>query len=353
MRRAVLSAYAAAQQPAADRLRGVWDRHGLGLYPGNWDRTCATLAACGINAVFVNVMTAGSAHYASKVLQPSDAFTTFGDQLKAASESARRHGLEFHAWVICWSLQGATRDTVHRLAKQDRLQTSDRAAVPDWLCPTHPENVAHEKDAIRELVRTAPLTGVHLDYIRFHDSRSCTCSGCRSRFEAAIGRKVSNWPSDLFVAPLQEEFRSWRMENISRLVQDVSAIVRTAQSNAVVSAAVYGHYPSATASVGQDWRKWVEKRWLDFICPMDYTDDTARFEDYVREQVRLAGAGRVFPGIGVTAAESRLDAAQVIDQIVSARRLGARGFVLFDLNKVVLDDVLPYLPFTPPARPLN
>jgi uncharacterized lipoprotein YddW (UPF0748 family) len=143
------------------------------------------------------------------------------------------------------------------------------------------------------------------------------------------------------------------MENISRLVQDVSAIVRTAQSNAVVSAAVYGHYPSATASVGQDWRKWVEKRWLDFICPMDYTDDTARFEDYVREQVRLAGAGRVFPGIGVTAAESRLDAAQVIDQIVSARRLGARGFVLFDLNKVILDDVLPYLPFTPPARPLN
>ena len=352
LRHAILSAYVAAQKPTIDRRRGIWDRHGLGLYPGDWDRTCATLADRGINALFVNLLTAGSAHYKSRVLAPSDTFGIYGDQLKTASDAASKHGLEFHVWAICWGLQGAPQETVQKLARNGRMQTSMNGEATNWLCPTHPENIALEKDAIRELVRLAPVTGVHLDYIRFHDSRACACAGCRARFEKQRGKKVKNWPSDAFSGRMQDDFRAWRMDQISRLVEDLSVVVRSAQSNAVVSAAVYGHYPSATASVGQDWKKWIDKGWLDFICPMDYTTDRDKFEDLVREQVRLVGARRVFPGIGVTAAESRLDAAQVTDQIVAARRLGVSGFVLFDLNRIVLDDVLSYLR-TEPTAPMG
>lgn len=349
LRRAVLSAYVASQKTALDKLRGVWDRHGLGLYPGDWDRTCATLSEQGINALFVNMLTAGSAHYESRVLSPSDAMGAYGDQLAAASRAAKKHGMEFHVWMICWSLQGAPQDIVQKMVRAGRMQMSERSDSSNWLCPTHPDNIALEKNAVRELMRLAPATGIHLDYIRFHDSKACICPGCRTIFEKHLGRKVRTWPSDVTTGSLQGTFRSWRMDQISRLVEDISVIVRTGQSNAVLSAAVYGHYPSATASVGQDWKKWIDKGWLDFICPMDYTSDIDKYEGYVKEQVKLVGAQRVFPGIGVTAAESRLDAAQVTDQIVTARRLGATGFVLFDLNRIVLDDVLPYLRMGPTA----
>jgi uncharacterized lipoprotein YddW (UPF0748 family) len=349
LRHTVLSAYAAAQKPALDRRRGVWDRHGLGLYPGDWDRTCATLVSHGINALFVNLLTAGSAHYASRVLAPSETFDVYGDQLKAASEAARKYGLEFHVWAICWGLQGAPQEKVNRLSRDGRMQTNDKGESTNWLCPTHPENIALEKDAIRELMRLTPVTGVHLDYIRFHDSRSCACAGCRARFEKQKGKRVKNWPSDALSGSMQDDFRAWRTDQISRLVEDMSAIVRTGQSNAVLSAAVYGRYSSAVTSVAQDWKKWTHKGWLDFICPMDYTTDRDKFEEYVKEQIRLVGAQRVFPGIGVTAAESRLDAAQVTDQVVGARRLGVSGFVLFDLNRILVDDVLPYLPMGPKA----
>lgn len=352
LHRTLLLAYAAAQKPAADRRRGIWDRHGLGLYPGDWDRTCSELARAGINALFVNLLTAGSAHYPSRMLAPTDTFNVYGDQLKAASEAARRHGLEFHVWSICWSLQGSKQDTLLQMARAGKIQANGKSESMNWLCPTHPENIAQEKDKIRELVGLAPFDGLHLDYVRFHDSKACTCAGCRSRFEKKTGRKIRKWPDDALSGALQDDFRAWRMDQISRLVQDVSAIVRSTQSNAVVSAAVYGHYPSATASVGQDWKKWIDNGWLDFVCPMNYTSDTVRFEDYVREQIRLVGPQYVFPGIGVTAAESRLDAAQVTDQIAACRRLGVQGFVLFDLNRIVMDDILPYLPIVRGGPPL-
>ena len=53
--------------------------------------------------------------------------------------------------------------------------------------------------------------------------------------------------------------------------------------------------------------------------------------------------GKIFPGIGVTAAESRLDAAQTLEQIDIIRREGAFGFVLFDLNNTVEKEILPML----------
>jgi hypothetical protein len=51
----------------------------------------------------------------------------------------------------------------------------------------------------------------------------------------------------------------------------------------------------------------------------------------------------VLPGIGVTAAESRLDPVQVIDQIQAVRRSGSPGFALFDLDTTLRAQVLPVL----------
>lgn len=63
---------------------------------------------------------------------------------------------------------------------------------------------------------------------------------------------------------------------------------------------------------------------------MDYTEDDNRFERRVKMQAELIG-GRIpmYPGIGAY----RLDGPdRVVGQIAIARRLGAPGFTVFDLN---------------------
>jgi uncharacterized lipoprotein YddW (UPF0748 family) len=140
------------------------------------------------------------------------------------------------------------------------------------------------------------------------------------------------------------EYRRWRCAQISRLVRDTAAIVRRARPGARVSAAVYGKYPSCVDSVGQDWALWLREGWVDFVCPMNYTSDLALFRGYLVSQLALPGARhKILPGIGVTADESRLDAAQVIDQIRVLREAGAPGFVLFDLNRTLERETLPVL----------
>ncbi len=77
---------------------------------------------------------------------------------------------------------------------------------------------------------------------------------------------------------------------------------------------------------------------------MNYTESSAEFASLVRKQVAQPNAaGRIIPGIGVTAAESRLDPAEVVRQIVLARQAGCPGFVLFDLTGTLRDETLPAL----------
>ena len=111
-----------------------------------------------------------------------------------------------------------------------------------------------------------------------------------------------------------------------------------------LTAAVYGRYPHCITSVGQDWGSWVDGGLVDYAVPMDYTNSTAEFAELVaRGAATPYRARRIIAGIGVTANESRLDAAKVIDQINVARRYNLAGVSLFDLDVTLQTEILPYL----------
>lgn len=345
--RARVDAYALTFPVIAGERRGVWDHGGAGLYPGDWERTARILASHGITDLFINVLWPGVAHYPSDVVPRSDTVRVHGDQVAACLAAARPKGLRVHAWKICWRLEPAPPELVSRLRNAGRLQVTDTGETLPWLCPSHPDNLQYEKDAVRELLTRYDVNGVHLDYIRYRDSHVCFCKGCRRRFEAHLKQKVADWPRDVKRAPLQSRFEDWRAGRITRLVADVRTFGRRLRPDLEVSAAVYGRYPLCIRSVGQDWGQWVEQGHVDLICPMNYNNDPEKFAALCTMQAALPGAaGRLLPGIGVTAAESRLDAVAVLDQIAIARQAGASGYVLFDLNHTLEENILPVLALT-------
>lgn len=343
-RQALTEAYGWAQDPAPHDLLGVWDQGGIGLYPGDWNRTASVLAGMGVTDLFVNFLRPGVAHFRSRHLAASDEFREHGDQVQDCRQAAARHGLRVHAWKVFWKIDRAPERLVQRLREQGRLQRSADGREIPWLCPSHDANAQMEKDAVRELVRRYAVDGVHLDYVRFPDRESCFCSTCRTAFEAHFGRSVAHWPEDVRSGIHADAFHQWRVRIITRTVRDVAALVRDMRPETRISAAVYGSYPSCIRSVGQDWGAWLSDGTVDFVCPMNYTADLSQFKLLVERQAMLPGArGRLFPGIGVTAAQSRLHAVQVIDQIAATRAIGLRGAVLFDLNRVLEHEVLPIL----------
>lgn len=336
-------AYACIQPTAPNQFRGIWEQTGIGLYPGDWSRTCKVVADNGFTDILPNFLMSGIAHYDSKIIPTSNSFRLYGDQLAKCIEAAHKNGIRVHVWKGCWRLDYAPDEFIRKLREDNRLMVSDTGKTASWLCPSNPDNLRSEKDAIREILQNYSVDGIQLDFIRFKDSHTCFCSGCKTRFETDTGRKVRKWPVPAN-AENRQEFNRWRCTQITRLVRDVRAIIRDLKPKCKLSAAVYANYPSVADSIAQDWGAWIKDDLVDFVCPMDYIQNNAQFSCTVQKQLTLpSAAGKVYPGIGVTASESRLTPIQTMDQIALVAGNGATGFVLFDLDRFLEKEVLPLL----------
>lgn len=338
-------AYASIQQPRKNEFRGVWNHSGTGFAPGLWDQTCQTLAQAGMTAVLPHIQRPWCAHYPSRLLPASDALTRYGDQLAACSAAAKRHGLETHAWVILWNLEGAPESAIAPYRKAGRLQVSPSGTTISWLCPSHPANQAFELSLIRELASRYPqLDGIHLDYTRFKSQDYCYCTGCRTRFTQATGTSILRWPADVRSGTKQAAYKQWRRDLLTRFVADIRQEVRKLDPKMKLSASVYPIYPGVRESIAQDWGEWLRLGLLDFVCPMSYTASLEKFIEWYRKQVSYPGVkGKVYAGIGVTSMECRLNAVETISQINALRQEGATGFTLFEANPTLKNDLLPYL----------
>ena len=351
-------AYLRAQPSRTREARAVWNHSGTGAYPGDWDRSARLLARNGFNMVLPNMLWGGQAHYASDVLPRSETFRRFGDQIAQCVAAARKYHLEVHVWKVHYNLAGATSEFVDRMRREHRTQVSAEGRPVDWLCPSHPENQQLELRSMLEVARRYPIDGLHLDYIRYPDGECCYCDGCRKRFEAESGRRVVRWPADCFSGPRKDEYNDWRVRQITWLVAAIHREVKKIRPELKISAAVWGGYPDCRRWVAQDWPAWIRAGYLDFVCPMDYTDQNEQFTGWVRQQLKLAdGRIPVYPGIGATASGMGLSADGVVGQIHAARTLGAGGFSIFNFDHATAASIVPGVglgvgrsPAVPPHR---
>ncbi len=343
-----------AQASKPGEFRATWVHSAYGIEGWSWDQTIATLKSNGFSAVIPNMLWGGVAHYPSKVLPTSERATERGDQIAECLQACRKYGLEMHVWKVCYNLLHAPPEFVAQLRTAGRTQKDVRGKDVNWLCPSHPDNFALERDALLEVARNYEVDGIHFDYIRYPDKNACFCDGCRERFEQAARVKLDQWPEDVLTGKHASPFADWRRDQITHLVREVSQQAHQLKPHLKVSAAVWGGWEGCRRSVGQDWKVWVDAGYLDFVCPMDYEGQDADFAHWVRSQVGwINHKTPLYAGIG---AFKLSGPEQLVQQIQLSRELGADGFVLFNLTEKLATQMLPPLRLgatsTPPlARP--
>ncbi len=345
LRVATWELYGIMQTPRRGEIRAVWDHSGMGLYPGNWKLTCELLKNAGITDLYVNVAGGGFAYYDSKVLPRSTLLLDYGDQLEACVRAARPLGLRVHAWLLCFSTERASSATIDSFRRKGWLIAPPSGRESRWLDPAVPEVRSYLAGAVREMAARYEIAGVHLDFVRYPDFETSLGTGTRQQFERDTKSRVANWPADVKPGGARHSaFAGWRAQQVSLFVRECRGIIRRDAPEKLLTAAVFGKYPSCLAAVGQDWVSWIDINLVDYVTPMNYTEDLATFSNWVAEQsASRARRMKIVPGIGVTANESRLNAAQVIDQINAVRQSGCPGFVLFDLDTTLRQEILPVL----------
>ncbi|MGI5816535.1 MAG: family 10 glycosylhydrolase [Armatimonadota bacterium] len=337
-------AYMLAHLPRDAEFRAWWEHSGTGAFD-TWEESMQNLAENGFNAVVPNMLWGGVALYESEYLPHHPVVAERGDQIAECVEAAKRHGIEVHVWKVNWRMGSrAPQEFVRRMSEEGRLQRSFSGEETEWLCPSDPRNLELELNTMVEVARNYDVDGVHFDYIRYPGQDGCYCDGCHERFERDTGITVEDWPADLRTDELRDAWTQWRCDQISALVEATAREVRAIKPHVKISAAVFSSYPETRASIGQDWVHWIEQGWLDFVCPMNYTNFDGTFATTVSRQVgQVAGRVPLYPGIGASASNSSLSADRVAGQAQIARNLGADGFIVFNYAFEQARNIVPAL----------
>jgi uncharacterized lipoprotein YddW (UPF0748 family) len=343
--RQVLEAFCAAQQPAPEAFRAFWCHSAFGVEGIEWDEAIRRLAENGFSAILPNMLWGGAAFYESKVLPVVSQIHQRGDQIAKCLAACRKYGLRMHVWKVNWNLgSAAPKEFVDRMRSEKRLQADAQGKEEPWLCPSDPRNQKLEIDSMVEVVRKYDVDGIHFDYIRYPDGEHCFCTGCRARFERDASATLKNWPQEVLAGgALRSQWLRWRRANITAVVKAVSERARAIRPSVQISAAVFPNWERDRDTIGQDWKLWCEKGYLDFVCPMDYTPSNRSFKNMVEQQVQWAGTARCYPGIGFSASTSRFGPDRVIDQIKITRQFNTSGFTIFNYGVTESRDLLPLL----------
>lgn len=340
----MVRAFCAAQSPREDEFRAFWCHNPYGVPDMTWDEAVSTLERNGFTAIIPNMMWAGRAYYPSTVLPVAPQLKSRGDPLAQCLAACRKYGVQCHVWKVCWNTGGfASKDFIERMRSEQRLQVSSNGITNEqWLCPSHPANQQLEIDAMIEVATNYDIDGIHLDYIRYPGPTACFCDGCRSRFQQSTGIAIGNWPSD--VLPKGEHSAKWtefRQAQITAVVAAISLRVREVRPRIKISAAVFRNWLSDRNTVGQDWKAWCDSGYLDFVCPMDYTEDSGAFERLVKRQLDWAGDVPCYPGIGLSTWGDPADMVKLVEQINLTRRLNTGGFTVFNYDATAAREILP------------
>jgi uncharacterized lipoprotein YddW (UPF0748 family) len=329
----------------AAELRGVWVSDTTKL---DWDSATANLQRAGFNTIYANLASGGAAFYPGSQFLPS-IVSDSSDPVARGIELAHRRGLAVHAKQIVTFMFKAPPSFQRGLVNANRVMRGPDGHVIEqagfaWLCPSQEANRELIASSVTEMVKRYPVDGIQFDYIRFCEQPSCFCANCRREFERSIGTHVKRWPESVLQGPYVTQFNQWRQHVINTWVEDLSARARQARPGLAVSAAVFSDLDRSREEKAQDWKLWLDRGYVDYICTMNYTPDLRDFESRVEKEQTWVPRRKVVVGIGSWKFDRM---SQLLAQITMTRQLGAPGFVLFSYDDLASRNFFPNL--GPPA----
>ncbi|MER2008700.1 alpha amylase family protein [Psychrobacillus sp. BL-248-WT-3] len=142
--------------------------------------------------------------------------------------------------------------------ESNAAEYSDAATI--FVNPIHPEVVEYELNIIKEIC-TYNLDGIVVDRCRYPNIYGDFSDLSRIGFESYIGKKVINWPEDIFTIDKTKEINrgalfpkwtEWRALNIKNFVSKARELVKSANPNLIFSDYVGSWYP-LYYSEGVNW----------------------------------------------------------------------------------------------------
>ena len=185
-----------------------------------------------------------------------------------------------------------------------------------FLAPHHPEVQKHLLAVFRELTALYDLEGLHLDYIRFHDTEYGNNEYAKSYYNKNI---------------ITLDWNNYRRAAITNLVKETKKMLMDVRPDCILSAAVKPNLLLAKNRFFQEWDMWLAAGYLDWAIPMNYTPNLRDFAGNIGimyENLPRKYRHKIMMGIALY----NQPPADAIDKINYSEITRFRGISIFSYN---------------------
>jgi uncharacterized lipoprotein YddW (UPF0748 family) len=347
---------------ARDEVRALWVARTSLTSAQAIDSMVAAAQQSGFNTLLIEVRGRGDSYFLNGIEpRPSALFMQPSfDPLAEAISKAHARGLAIHAWINVNLVAGTSVPTArsHIVYKHPEWLMVPRPLAEDlasldpvgpeylgrllryarnqvdieglYLSPATTGAVEYTAGVVRDIVARYAIDGVYLDYLRYPNDDFDYGRETLTAFRKTLPASATAADLHAFPAAFADRWREFRTERLTMLMSALRQAVTKVRPSASVSVAVAPE-PSEGSGHLQDWTRWVADGLVDIVCPSPYTTEGAAFASQIAATQDAAGRHPVWAGIGA----HRLSPEQTLDDIQTARRLGAAGIILFSYDTLI------------------
>ena len=247
------------------------------------------------NNILVQVRGRGDAYYKSELVQKSNLINDKEfDPLAYVIPKAKEKGIRVHAWVntyLLWSsrimpiqenhilrtnpewIDQNTNKKINILNEMKKFNGGKNGIEGFYLSPNHPKVNSYLLNVFGDLIQNYDIDGLHLDYVRFHDSDYGQNPIALSSFNKQLG--ILNTPSANSLESSQ--WNDYRRKGVTVLVRETKNLIQSIKPEIILTAAVKPNLYQARERFFQEWDVWLAAGYLDKAIVMNYTKDLKEF----------------------------------------------------------------------------
>ncbi len=248
------------------------------------------------NNIVVQVRGRGDAYYNSVFVPKSSLIKNLDfDPLAYLIPIAKQKGLKVHVWVntyLLWSSATMPVQNEHLVfSRSDWLDNNNVGPINVkkslqknritnknfeglYLSPGHPNVNKYLIRVFKELVQNYDIDGLHLDYVRYHDSDYGKNPYAIANFKKYNHTSGLSTENDLFST---QPWNDYLRKSVTDLVSDTKDMISLINPGVMLTAAVKPSLYEARERFYQEWDVWLVAGYLDKAFAMNYATDLKVF----------------------------------------------------------------------------
>ncbi len=298
-----------------------------------------------INNIIVQVRGRGDAYYNSKIVSKSNLIKNKEfDPLSYITALAKNKGIKVHVWLntyLLWSSKKLPFQKNHILLTNPDWLDHNNFSTPNvlnelkkvgsknnsfeglYLSPDHPSVNKYLLNVFKELLLNYEIDGLHLDYIRYHDSDY----GKNFHVYSDIKDNIRINSSD------GSEWSQTKRNSVTNLIRNTKNLITELGFDIEFSAAVKPNLYEAKQRYFQEWDVWLAAGYLDKAMIMNYSPDLKVFSNNINilfKNLPLKYRKKIVMGLATYNQTSD----QVVNKIKYSKIASINDFAFFSYNVI-------------------